>query len=75
MIDIHELLRLHGQLVCRKRPNCAQCPISRCRSRKDDYSGCAKVILNDALWHDWRDLLLEVDPEVDPFFKTKIPPK
>ena len=28
MIDIHEILRLHGQLVCTKNPACYRCPVT-----------------------------------------------
>lgn len=71
MVDIHELLRLHGQVVCGKRPNCARCHVSRCRSRQHEYSGPADPGLiktpwetpgeptRETLWQDWRDLLLE----------------
>ena len=32
IVDIHEILRLHGQVCCTRKPDCAACPVSRCRS-------------------------------------------
>ncbi|MCH7606480.1 MAG: hypothetical protein IH962_04930 [Chloroflexi bacterium] len=59
MVDLHELLRLHGQLICTKVPNCPCCPVSQCRFRKQAYAGSAKPIVSPGFWQEWRDLLLE----------------
>ncbi len=59
MIDIHELLRLHGQVVCTRTPNCSGCPVSVCRSRRHAYVECHGSGVSPAFWQEWRDLLLE----------------
>jgi len=59
MIDIHEILRLHGQVVCGKTPQCDSCPVSQCRSRRRGYVGPTGPPVTDTFWQDWRDLLLE----------------
>jgi len=59
MIDVHEILRLHGQVVCGKTPQCHSCPVSECRSRRRGYLGSNRPPVTDAFWQDWRDLLLE----------------
>jgi len=59
MIDVHELLRLHGQMLCGRRPECASCPVSGCRSRRQQYYETAEPGLDKSLWEDWRELLLE----------------
>ena len=58
MVDIHELLRLHSQLVCVRSPECQRCPVTRCLSRRREFLGCEPPVYNN-LWRDWRDLLLE----------------
>ena len=59
MIDVHELLRLHGQMLCGRRPECARCPVPGCRSRRQQYSESAEPGIDESLWEDWRELLLE----------------
>ena len=59
MVDLHEVLRLHGQVVCKRSPECSRCPVSGCRSRKQEYSGFAGVGVNGALWEEWRQLILD----------------
>ena len=59
MVDIHESLRLHSQLVCGRSPNCQHCPITRCLSRKSDYLGCGASVASSNLWREWRNLILE----------------
>ena len=59
MIDLHELLRLHGQVICARRPRCSDCPVSACSSRREPYSGSDDPAINGRLWQEWRDLLLE----------------
>ena len=59
MIDIHELLRLHSQLVCGRSPECGRCPVSECQSRRRDYLGYEPPPATRNLWREWRDLILE----------------
>ena len=59
MIDLHEVLRLHGQTVCKKNPDCFRCPVSSCRSRKQEYSVFAGAGVTGALWEEWRELILD----------------
>ena len=59
MIDLHEVLRLHGQVLCTRRPQCSRCPVSACPSRRQIYSGSDTPGINGALWQEWRDLLLD----------------
>lgn len=33
MVDIHAILRMHGQVCCARKSNCAACPVSNCGSR------------------------------------------
>ena len=39
MVDIHEILRLHGQACCTRTPDCARCPVSQCLSRREPWDG------------------------------------
>ena len=59
MADIHELLRLHSQLVCGRSPECQRCPVTQCISRRRDFLGCEPLESTNNLWSDWRDLILE----------------
>jgi len=59
LVDIHELLRLHSQLICGRSPECQRCPVTRCLSRKREYLGCKPPDPANDLWRDWRNLLLE----------------
>jgi endonuclease-3 len=59
MIDIHELFRLHGQLVCADAPRCRQCLVSSCRFRQHPYVSSSRPIVSAALWQEWRELLLD----------------
>jgi endonuclease III len=59
MIDLHELLRLHGQVLCRQRPQCSRCPVSVCMSRRQAYLGSDTPGIDGALWQEWRELLLD----------------
>lgn len=58
MIDVHEVLRLHGQMVCKRSPECSRCPVTGCRSRNQDYSGFSGTGVTGALWQEWRELIL-----------------
>ena len=64
MVDLHEIFRLHGQLICTRSPDCARCPVAKCRSRSKEYLAPTGLDSNNYLWADWRELLL--DPQVDP---------
>jgi endonuclease-3 len=59
MIDIHELFRLHGQVVCTKVPRCGQCPVSSCRLRQHPYLASTRPAVSAMLWQEWRELLLD----------------
>ena len=72
MIDIHEILRLHGQVVCGKVPHCHSCPVSQCRSRRRGYVGPTGPPVADAFWQDWRDLLLEPSGRDSPLNRGEI---
>jgi len=63
-IDVHEILRLHGLVVCQTYPRCHLCPIEFCRMREkpfDEQTGIqiarqeAKRILDEE-WKPWRNL-------------------
>ena len=58
MVDIHEMLRLHSQLVCGRNPECQRCPVTQCHSRRREFLGGGPPEYNN-LWRDWRDLILE----------------
>ena len=60
MVDMHEVLRLHGQVVCKRSPECSRCPVSGCRSRKQGYSEFADTGVTGALWEEWRELILDL---------------
>ena len=59
MVDLHEMVRLHGQTVCTKAPKCFICPVARCRSRQTEYQAGSLPAVDPAIWQDWRELLLE----------------
>ena len=58
MVDIHEILRLHGQLCCVRQPACRRCPVSRCQSRRQPQSE-PSAPPPPTIWNDWRELLYE----------------
>ena len=59
MVDLHELIRLHGQMVCTKVPKCSICPVSACRSRRVEHQTGRFPAVSPEIWQDWRELLLE----------------
>ena len=63
MVDIHEILRLHGQVCCTRKPDCAACPVSNCGSRLASMDPPMDLMrshqITPAIWDDWRELLLE----------------
>ena len=59
MVDVHEILRLHGQVCCTRVPNCARCPVSGCLSRRESWDGTAEVEVSPTIWDDWRELINE----------------
>ena len=59
MIDIHEMLRLHGQVVCTRTPDCRRCPVSACGSRRHAFAGSWNTGVDPELWREWRELLLD----------------
>ncbi len=59
MVDIHEILRLHGQVCCARTPDCGRCPVSGCLSRREPWDGTKQVDVSPAYWDDWRELINE----------------
>ena len=59
MVDIHEILRLHGQVCCARTPECSRCPVTRCQSRREPQEEPAVVEVSPAFWDDWRELIYE----------------
>jgi endonuclease III len=59
MVDIHEILRLHGQVCCVRTPECFRCPVSECRSRRKPWGGSSVIETPPAIWDDWRELINE----------------
>ena len=59
MVDVHEILRLHGQILCRRTPDCAHCPIAGCVSRRKRWDESSVSYVSPNLWNDWRDLINE----------------
>ena len=59
MVDVHEMLRLHGQVVCKRSPECSRCPLTGCGSRQQKYSDFAGSGVTGALWQEWRELILD----------------
>ena len=62
MVDIHEILRLHGQLCCARTPDCARCPVSGCQSRRESRVAVLDVQAPPEIWDDWRELINEPFP-------------
>ncbi len=59
MVDIHEMLRLHGQLCCGRTPKCFRCPLTGCRSRRGPWDESESIEAPPAFWDDWRELIYE----------------
>ena len=59
MIDIHEILRLHGQVCCARTPDCSRCPVTECLSRREPRDGSKSVNVPADVWDDWRELINE----------------
>ena len=59
MVDIHEILRLHGQTCCARTPICRQCPATGCLSRREPWDQSAEMELDQSIWDDWRELINE----------------
>ncbi len=59
MVDIHEILRLHGQVCCTRLPACAACPVTGCQSRRQPHEEGKTVRVSPAYWDDWRELINE----------------
>ena len=59
MVDIHEVLRLHGQLVCGRVTQCHLCPIADCASRACPQSDDNGMAVDIRMWDEWRELLLD----------------
>ena len=59
MVDIHEILRLHGQVCCARSPECYRCPLTGCRSRREPWDEMSITEVSPAMWDDWRELIYE----------------
>ena len=59
MVDIHEILRLHGQICCARKPECFRCPVTGCRARREPQDESPVISAPPAFWDDWRDLIYE----------------
>ena len=59
MVDIHEILRLHGQVCCARTPDCALCPVTGCLSRREPPDESKSIEAPPSLWDDWRELIIE----------------
>ena len=59
MVDVHEILRLHGQVCCMRTPDCGRCPVSMCKSRRQPWRGSGELEAPLAMWDDWRELINE----------------
>ena len=59
MVDIHEILRLHGQVCCGRTPDCAGCPVSGCQSRREPRDESNVIEVSLSMWDDWRELIYE----------------
>ena len=59
LVDIHEILRLHGQACCTRLPDCSRCPVSNCASRRGPWDKPRTVEVSHSLWDEWRELINE----------------
>ena len=59
MVDIHEILRLHGQVCCTRTPECSRCPVSKCQSRREPRRESESIEVSYSLWDDWREMINE----------------
>ncbi len=59
MVDMHEIIRLHGQVCCKRTPDCARCPVSACVNRREPQAKESRLEVSPALWDDWRELINE----------------
>ena len=67
-IDTHELLRLHGISICKKKePQCELCPVKPCRYRKSPFERGVGILraqqearrIIDSEWEPWRQLICD----------------
>ena len=59
MVDVHEILRLHGQVCCVRTPVCSRCPVSECLSRREPCDESNVIEVSPAIWDGWRELINE----------------
>ena len=59
MVDIHEILRLHGQVCCARTPECSRCPVTGCLSRRESWDESKAIHVSPTIWDDWRELINE----------------
>ena len=59
MVDVHEILRLHGQVCCTRTPECFRCPVTQCQSRRESKDESSTIGASLSMWDDWRELIYE----------------
>lgn len=59
LVDVHEILRLHGQVCCTRTPDCGSCPVSGCLSRWKPRDVTKLIDVSPTYWDDWRELINE----------------
>ncbi len=59
MVDVHEILRLHGQICCTRTPECFRCPVTQCLSRREPRDESSTIGVSLSMWDDWRELIYE----------------
>ena len=59
MVDIHEILRVHGQVCCTRTPDCSRCPVAACESRREPWEESSFALVPQGIWDDWRELIYD----------------
>ena len=59
MVEVHEILRLHGQVCCTRTPDCGSCPVSGCSSRREPWDQAREIGVDVGIWDEWRELINE----------------
>ena len=59
MVDVHEILRLHGQVCCTRTPDCSRCPVAACESRREPWEESGFAVVPQGIWDDWRELIYD----------------
>lgn len=59
LVDVHEILRLHGQVCCTRTPDCGNCPVSGCLARREPWDSTRLIDVSASYWDEWRELINE----------------